>query len=59
MEYDVDAYSVEQFCRRHAISRAYLYLLWKRGLGPQFMKIGGRRLISRQAAIEWRDRFET
>jgi hypothetical protein len=52
-----DAYSVEEFCLRHAISRAFLYLLWKRGDGPAFMQLGSRRLISCEAAAEWRARM--
>jgi predicted DNA-binding transcriptional regulator AlpA len=53
-----DALGVDEFATRHGISRAYLYLLWKRGDGPRFMQIGARRLISREAALEWRQRME-
>jgi hypothetical protein len=49
-----DAFSVEQFCKRHDISRAYVYLLWRRGEGPRFMQVGTRRLISKEAAADWR-----
>jgi predicted DNA-binding transcriptional regulator AlpA len=55
---DKDAYSVEEFCRRHGISRAYAYLLWRRGEGPRFMRLGTRRLISREAAADWRQERE-
>lgn len=58
MDGDKDAYNVDTFCDRHAISRAYLYLLWKRGQGPRFMQVGARRLISREAAADWRRRME-
>jgi hypothetical protein len=54
---DLDAFSVEEFCQRHGISRAFLYLLWRRGDGPCFMQVGTRRLISREAAGEWRARM--
>jgi hypothetical protein len=54
MDGDRDAYGVEEFCRRHGISRAYLYLLWRRDEGPRFMQVGARRLISREAAADWR-----
>lgn len=58
MSDDKDAYGVEEFCKRHGISRAYVYLLWKRGEGPRFMQVGARRLISREAAAEWRKAAE-
>ena len=54
MDGDRDAYGVEEFCKRHGISRAYLYLLWRREAGPRFMQVGARRLISREAAADWR-----
>jgi hypothetical protein len=53
-----DAYSVDEFCARNDISRAYLYLLWRRGQGPRYMKLGARRLISDEAGAEWRRNVE-
>lgn len=53
-----DAFGVDEFAARHGISRAYLYLLWKRGEGPKYMQIGARRLVSREAASEWRRSLE-
>jgi hypothetical protein len=53
-----DAAGVEVFCRRHGISRAYLYLLWRRGDGPRYMQVGARRLISKEAALDWRRGLE-
>ena len=58
MDGDRDAYGVEEFCKRHDISRAYLYLLWRRGAGPRFMQVGARRLISKEAALDWRREAE-
>jgi hypothetical protein len=58
MENENDAYGVDTFCKRHGFSRAYLYLLWKRGDGPRFMQVGARRLISREAASDWRRQME-
>jgi hypothetical protein len=55
---EVDAFSVDEFCRRHGISRAYLYLMWRRGDGPRFMQVGARRLISKEAAADWRRSME-
>jgi len=54
-----DAYSVDEFCRRHGISRAYFYLLQRRGKAPRIMKVGARTLISVEAAADWRRQMET
>ena len=47
-------YSIDQFCLLHSISRGTLYNFWKAGVGPRWMAAGGRRLISAEAAAEWR-----
>jgi excisionase family DNA binding protein len=52
------AYSIAEFCRAHAVSRAFVYALVKRGDGPAVMKVGRRTLISAEAAAEWRRRME-
>jgi predicted DNA-binding transcriptional regulator AlpA len=54
-----DAYSVNEFCDSHRISRAYFYRLKKRGQAPQTMKVGSRTLISREAAARWRLKMES
>jgi hypothetical protein len=54
MNTDKDAFAIDEFCKRNSISRSYLYILWGRGEGPRFMLVGGRRLISREAASDWR-----
>ena len=48
-------FTVAQFCRFHHISRACFYDLLREGRGPRTMKVGRRRLISREAAKEWRE----
>ncbi|SHM06633.1 hypothetical protein SAMN05444159_7581 [Bradyrhizobium lablabi] len=53
------AFSVDQFCSDHGISRATFYNLRQRGKGPTEMKVGTRTLISVEAAAEWRRRMET
>ncbi len=58
MDTEADAYSVDEFCKRNRFSRAYLYLLWRRGEGPRFMQLGARRLISKEAGAEWRKEIE-
>jgi hypothetical protein len=57
-ELEQDAYGIDAFCKRNGISRAYLYLLWKRGDGPRYMQVGSRRLITREAGAVWRHQME-
>lgn len=47
-----DAYSIEEFCRRHRLSVQLFYKL-KNEMPPTF-NVGKRRLISREAAAAWR-----
>jgi hypothetical protein len=58
MDTDKDADSVEAFCERHDFSRAYLYKLWKQGLGPEYIRVGSRRLITRNQGRAWRASLE-
>lgn len=53
------AYSIKEFCYHHDISRSKFYDLLKNGLAPKMMQIGRRRLISAEAAKEWRIKFST
>jgi hypothetical protein len=48
------AFSIDQFCEAHAITRPTLYRLWKDGKGPRIMRVRHRKLISWEAAAEWR-----
>ena len=50
----VDAFSINQFCQRHNISRSHFYDCLKEGDGPRTMKVGTRTLISAEAAADWR-----
>jgi len=52
------AYSVREFCAGNKISKSHLYALIRDGLGPRLMRVGGRVLISHEAAAEWRRRME-
>ena len=54
----VAAYTVDQFCAAHNICRTRLYALWGEGRGPRFMKNGTRRLITAEAAADWRRDME-
>jgi hypothetical protein len=51
-------YSIKQFCANNDISKSLLYLLWKRGDGPRYLDLGGRRKITVAAEAEWRRRME-
>jgi hypothetical protein len=53
-----DAYGVAEFCRRHGISKWFLYDAWRRGRGPRFMQAGDRRIITREAGADWRREME-
>jgi len=51
-------YSVDEFCDSHDLSRTTYFQLEKEGRGPRSMKIGRRRLITLEAAAEWRASME-
>jgi hypothetical protein len=51
---DRAAFTITEFCEAHRISRSKLYQLWAAGIGPRFMKIGAKVLISVEAAADWR-----
>jgi predicted DNA-binding transcriptional regulator AlpA len=52
------AFSIEQFCKIHSISRAKFYMLLREGLAPKIMQVGRRRLISIESAKQWRKDME-
>jgi hypothetical protein len=49
---DADAYSVEEFCRRHRIS-VQLFYKFKDDM-PATFRVGTRVLVSKEAAANWR-----
>jgi predicted DNA-binding transcriptional regulator AlpA len=53
---ELDAYSIEEFCRRHSISRGTFYNLQADGDAPQVRRVKSRVLISKESATEWRSR---
>lgn len=53
-----NAYTVDEFCKSHRISRGTFYNLAKDGRAPVVMKVGTRTLISAEAATEWRRKME-
>jgi predicted DNA-binding transcriptional regulator AlpA len=52
------ASTVDEFCESHGISKPMVYKLWKQGIGPKFMSVGSRRLISSEAAAALREEVE-
>jgi hypothetical protein len=48
------AYSIEEFCRRHNISRSTYSTLRDKGCGPREARVLSRVLITRESAEEWR-----
>jgi predicted DNA-binding transcriptional regulator AlpA len=53
------AYSIAEFCRAHGVSKAFFYVLLKRGDAPDIMSVGKRRLVAHEAAEAWRRRMES
>jgi hypothetical protein len=49
-----DAYSIDEFCTAHRISRGLFYKMRAAGTGPREIHAGTRVIISREAAEEWR-----
>jgi hypothetical protein len=54
-----DAYSIEEFCRRHNVSHGTFYNMRKRGQGPREARAMTRVLITKEAAADWRKKNET
>jgi hypothetical protein len=52
------AVSIPVFCKTHGISVAHFYNLKNRGLAPKTLVAGRRRLVSDEAAAEWRRSME-
>ena len=48
------AYSIIEFCRTYGLGRSTFYRLQSAGNAPRIMAVGRRRLITREAADEWR-----
>ena len=59
MTTNTNALSVEEFCNAYGISTSFFYKLMKQGKAPTTMQLGARRLISSEAAEQWRKQMET
>jgi hypothetical protein len=51
---DPDAYTIDEFCRRHMISRPTYNRLRASGRGPREIKLDQKVLITKEAAADWR-----
>lgn len=51
-------FSIKQFCAAHGLSRTLFYTLLKQNKAPRLMYVGRRRMISHDAAAEWRKNME-
>jgi hypothetical protein len=54
---NLDAYSIQEFCRRHSISRSTYHLMQKEGSGPVEGHAKNRVLISKESALAWRQKI--
>jgi hypothetical protein len=52
------ALSIAEFCKAHGISEPMYFKMKKQRLTPKEMAVGVRRLISQEAAAEWRRQRE-
>jgi hypothetical protein len=48
------AFTVQEFCDTHRISRTRYYELKKLGLGPREKSVLGKIIITQEAAADWR-----
>lgn len=54
---ELDAYTIEEFCRRHSISRGTYYNMKADGSGPRESHAMGRVLITKESARDWREKI--
>jgi hypothetical protein len=52
------AFTVSEFCDAHRISRSKLYQMWAAGAGPRYMQVGAKKIISVEAAADFRRDLE-
>jgi hypothetical protein len=52
------AFTIAEYCEHERISRAKLYQEWAEGRGPRCYYRGSKRLISAEAAAEYRHELE-
>jgi hypothetical protein len=52
------ASSIDEFCAEHRLSRSMFYKLMAQGRGPRLMCVGTRKMVSDEAAADWRRQME-
>ena len=55
---EIAAYSIDEFCTAHRLSKSLLFSLWRDGRGPRRMVMGRVVRITAEAAAEWRREIE-
>ena len=55
---DRAAYTIPEFCEAHRISRGSYYNLKAAGKGPAEISVGSRKIITQEAAAEWRRKMQ-
>ena len=58
VQLELMTYDIGAFCAAHGISADTYFRMQRRGEGPVIMKVGGRTLISVEAAAAWRRKRE-
>ena len=53
------AFTIAEYCEHERISQGKLYQEWAAGRGPRSYYRGSKRLISAEAAAEYRHQLET
>jgi hypothetical protein len=48
------AFTIAEFCEAHRVSRSWLYGEWRAGRGPKVKEVGSKKIITTEAAAEWR-----
>jgi hypothetical protein len=54
---DPETYSLPSFAKKHQMSLSRLYELLEMGCGPLVTRNGRRRIVTREAATEWRNHW--
>ncbi|WP_224545599.1 helix-turn-helix domain-containing protein [Mesorhizobium sp. CA16] len=55
METLLPSYTIDEWCEIEKVSRTKFYRLRQLGTGPKLMRVGGRYMISHDAALAWRE----
>jgi hypothetical protein len=49
------AFTIDEFCARHGISRAFFYKLKGQGRAPRVTELDAKRLIMEESETAWRE----